>query len=35
MMAGLWNLPHHGVKHLKKGKVRIAFDCSANFVEHG
>ena len=27
-----WYLPHHGVKHASKpGKVRIVFDCSANY----
>ena len=30
--GGLWYLPHHGVRHPSKpGKVRIVFDCSANF----
>ena len=30
--GGLWYLPHHGVRHPSKpGRVRIVFDCSANF----
>ena len=30
--GGLWYLSHHGVRHPSKpGKVRIVFDCSANF----
>ena len=29
---GLWYLPHHGFRHPpKSGKVRIGFECSANF----
>lgn len=29
-----WYIPHHGVYHPKKpGKIRIVFDCSAEF--HG
>ena len=27
----LWYLPHHGVTHPKKKKLRIVFDCSATF----
>ena len=26
-----WYTPHHGVCHLKPGKVRVLFDCSADF----
>ena len=30
--GGSWHLPYHGVRHPSKpGKVRIVFDCSANF----
>lgn len=26
-----WYLPHHGVYHPKKNKLRVVFDCSANY----
>ena len=26
-----WYLPHHGVYHQKKNKLRVVFDCSANY----
>ena len=26
-----WYLPHHGIYHLQKAKVRVVFDCSATF----
>ena len=30
-----WYIPHHGVYHPKKpGKIRIVFDCSADFMGH-
>lgn len=27
----LWYLPHHGVYHLKKHKIRVVFDCGASY----
>lgn len=27
----VWYLPHHGVYHPKKGKLRVVFDCGASF----
>ena len=27
----LWYIPHHGVRHPKKGTLRVVFDCSAEF----
>ena len=27
----VWYIPHHGVYHPKKGKIRIVFDCAATF----
>ena len=29
--SNVWYLPHHGVYHPQKGKLRIVFDCSAKF----
>lgn len=29
----VWYLPHHGVRHPKKRKIWVVFDCSAQF--HG
>ena len=29
----VWYLPHHGVRHKQKGKLRVVFDCSSKF--HG
>ena len=26
-----WYIPHHGVYHPKKNKIRVVFDCSARF----
>ena len=26
-----WYIPHHGIYHLQKLKVRVVFDCSATF----
>ena len=26
-----WYIPHHGVYHLKKNKIRVVFECSARF----
>ncbi|KAK2560834.1 hypothetical protein P5673_016644 [Acropora cervicornis] len=26
-----WYIPHHGVYHPKKQKIRVVFDCSARF----
>lgn len=30
----VWYLPHHGVVHPQKGKLRVVYDCSASFKEH-
>ena len=27
----VWYIPHHGVYHPKKGKLRVVFDCGASF----
>ena len=27
----MWYIPHHGVYHKKKGKLRVVFDCSARY----
>ncbi|KAG1936405.1 hypothetical protein F2P79_018737 [Pimephales promelas] len=27
----VWYIPHHGVYHPKKGKIRVVFDCKATF----
>ena len=27
----VWYIPHHGVRHPKKGTLRVVFDCSAEF----
>lgn len=27
----VWYIPHHGVYHPKKGKLRVIFDCGASF----
>lgn len=27
----LWYIPHHGVYHPKKHKIRVVFDCGASF----
>ena len=27
----VWYIPHHGVHHPKKGKIRVVFDCSASY----
>ena len=27
----VWYVPHHGVYHAKKGKLRVVYDCSAEF----
>lgn len=27
----VWYIPHHGVYHPKKGKIRVVFDCAASF----
>lgn len=27
----VWYIPHHGVCHPKKGKIRVVFDCAASF----
>ncbi len=27
----VWYIPHHGVYHPKKGKMRVVFDCAASF----
>lgn len=27
----VWYIPHHGVYHSKKKKIRVVFDCSASF----
>ncbi|XP_044180110.1 uncharacterized protein LOC114947014 [Acropora millepora] len=29
-----WYLPHHGIYHPQKAKVRVVFDCSATFEGH-
>ena len=29
-----WYLPHHGIYHPQKSKVRVVFDCSATFEGH-
>ena len=31
---GTWYLPHHGIYHPQKSKVRVVFDCSATFEWH-
>ncbi|XP_043198408.1 uncharacterized protein LOC122368497 [Amphibalanus amphitrite] len=28
---GVWYLPHHGVRHPRKQKIRVVFDCSCEF----
>ena len=28
---GVWYLPHHGVRHPRKRKLRVVFDCSCEF----
>ena len=25
----VWHIPHHGVYHQQKGKLRVVFDCAA------
>ncbi|XP_043209587.1 uncharacterized protein LOC122374727 [Amphibalanus amphitrite] len=30
----VWYIPHHGVYHPQKNKIRIVFDCSAEFRGH-
>ena len=30
--GGLWYLPHHGVMHVQKDKLRVVFDASAKFA---
>lgn len=27
----VWHIPHHGVYHKQKGKLRVVFDCSASY----
>ena len=27
----VWFVPHHGVYHAKKGKIRVVYDCSAEY----
>ena len=27
----VWYIPHHGVRHPRKGTIRVVFDCSASF----
>ena len=27
----IWYIPHHGVRHPRKGALRVVFDCSAEF----
>lgn len=29
----VWYIPHHGVYHPTKGKIRVVFDCGASFQE--
>lgn len=29
--GGVWYIPHHGVRHPIKGKLRVVFDCGAEF----
>lgn len=29
----VWYLPHHGVRHPTKGKLRVVFDCGATYKE--
>ncbi|KAK0150016.1 hypothetical protein N1851_009251 [Merluccius polli] len=29
----VWYIPHHGVFHPQKGKLRVVFDCAASFQE--
>lgn len=32
IQAGMgWYIPHHGVRHPKKGGLRVVFDCSASY----
>jgi hypothetical protein len=28
----VWYLPHHGVRHPQKRKLRVVFDCSASYL---
>ncbi len=30
-LGKVWYLPHHGVYHPRKGKLRVVFDCAATF----
>ena len=30
-LGGAWYLPHHGVMHPQKNKLRVVFDCSARY----
>ncbi|KAJ8358213.1 hypothetical protein AAFF_G00022370 [Aldrovandia affinis] len=30
----VWFIPHHGVYHPKKHKIRVVFDCGASYQEH-
>ena len=32
--GGTWYIPHHGIYHPQKFKVRVVFDCSATFEGH-
>ena len=32
--GGTWYLPHHGIYHPQKQKVRVVFYCSATFEGH-
>lgn len=29
----VWHIPHHGVYHPQKRKIRVVFDCAASFKE--
>ena len=29
----VWHIPHHGVYHQQKGKLRVVFDCAASFKD--
>ena len=30
----VWYIPHHGVYHPRKNKLRVVFDCAANYMGH-
>lgn len=30
----VWYIPHHGVYHSQKGKLRVVFDCAASSLNN-